>query len=447
MAKQPINIIGAGLAGSEAALYLADKGFSVQLFEMRPQKMTPAHESGLPAELVCSNSLKSTRKDTPSGMLKAELKLLGSKLLPIAESCAVPAGHALAVDRDLFAQKVSEQIEAHPNIELIQKEVTKLPDGPGILCSGPLTSDALAANLQKILGDTQLYFFDAIAPIVSTDSLDMNKIYSKDRYDKGDPDYLNCPFSREEYYAFVDALLEGQKHEAHEFENEYFKNLKFTYYENCMPVEELAKRGRDTLRHGVMRPMGLERSGVKPFAVLQLRTENRDRSAYNLVGCQTMLRYGEQKRIFRLIPGLENAEFLRYGSIHRNSYLNAPELFNPNLTLKQRPNIYVAGQLGGVEGYVESIATALLVAKIHSEDLQLLPPETILGQLWRRLIDSETRKFQPVNANFGLLPALEHPIRDKKAKKLALSERGLFALRKFLNLDKQNGSSATEAAP
>jgi len=444
MARQPVNIIGAGLAGSEAALYLADKGFGVRLFEMRPHKMTPAHQSGLPAELVCSNSLKSTRADTPSGMLKAELRLLGSKLLPIAESCAVPAGHALAVDRDLFAQKVFEKIQAHPKIELIREEVTELPDSPGILCSGPLTSDALAASLQKILGDTQLYFFDAIAPIVSTDSLDMDRIYSKDRYDKGDPDYLNCAFSREEYYAFVDALLEGEKHEAHEFENEYFTNLKFTYYENCMPVEELAKRGRDTLRHGVMRPMGLERDGVKPFAVLQLRTENQVRNAYNLVGCQTMLRYGEQKRIFRLIPGLEKAEFLRYGSIHRNSYLNAPELFNPNLTLKPRPDFYVAGQLGGVEGYMESIATGLLVAKIHAESLQLLPPETILGQLWRRLIDPTMGKFQPVNANFGLLPALEPPIRDKKAKKLALAERGLTALQDFLNPDKASGLPVSE---
>ncbi|NLN84863.1 MAG: methylenetetrahydrofolate--tRNA-(uracil(54)-C(5))-methyltransferase (FADH(2)-oxidizing) TrmFO [Candidatus Cloacimonetes bacterium] len=433
MAKQPINIIGAGLAGSEAALYLADKGLQVRLFEMRPQKMTPAHESGLPAELVCSNSFKSTRQDTPSGMLKAEIRLLGSKLLPIAESCAVPAGHALAVDRELFAQKVAAQIDAHLKIELIRKEVTELPDGPGILCSGPLTSDALAASLQKTLGDTQLYFFDAIAPIVSADSLDMDKIYSKDRYDKGDPDYLNCPFSREEYYAFVDALLEGQKFEAHEFENDYFKNLKFTYYENCTPVEELAKRGKDTLRHGVMRPMGLERDGVKPFAVLQLRAENRDRSSFNLVGCQTMLKYGEQKQVFRLIPGLENAEFLRFGSIHRNSYLNAPELFNPDLTLKQHPDIFVAGQLGGVEGYMESVATGLLTAKILSEALPLLPPETILGQIWRHLINPARGKFQPVNANFGLLPALAQPIKDKKAKKLALAERGLAALHEFLD--------------
>ncbi len=427
-----ITIIGAGLAGSEAALYLAEKGLAVRLYEMRPTKMTPAHQTGLAAELVCSNSLKSTLPDTPSGMLKAELRMLGSVLLPIAESCSVPAGHALAVDRDLFAQKVDAMIQAHPNIELLREEVTSFPEGVCLLCSGPLTSDALAAELQNLVGTNQLCFFDAIAPIVAADSLNLDKIYRKDRYDKGEPDYLNCPFTREEYYALVDALLSGEGHQAHEFENEFFHGLKFTYYENCTPVEELARRGKDTLRHGVMRPMGLEHEGKKPFAVLQLRTENRDQTAFNLVGCQTMLRYPEQKRIFRLIPGLENAEFLRYGSIHRNSYLNAPQAFNPNLSLKNSPHVFVAGQLSGVEGYMECIATGLLVAKIVSEGISMLPPETILGQLWRRLIDASQKKFQPVNANFGLLPALDEPIKDKKLKKLTLSRRGNEALKQFL---------------
>lgn len=427
-----ITIIGAGLAGSEAALYLADNGLPVRLFEMRPAKMTPAHQTGLAAELVCSNSLKSTLLDTPSGMLKEELRLLGSKLLPLAESCAVPAGHALAVDRGLFAQKVDALIQAHPKIEYVHEEVTKLPKSVCILCSGPLTSDALAAELQNTVGESQLCFFDAIAPIVSADSLDLSRIYRKDRYDKGDPDYLNCPFTRDEYHVFVDALLSGEQHQAHEFENEFFRDLKFTYYENCTPVEELARRGKDTLRHGVMRPMGLEHEGRKPFAVLQLRTENSDQTAFNLVGCQTMLRHREQKRVFRLIPGLEQAEFLRFGSIHRNSYLNAPRVLAPNLALRNARNVFVAGQLSGVEGYMECVATGLLVAKIISEGISMLPQQTILGQLWRRLTDPSQNNFQPVNANFGLLPALAQPVRDKKLKKMSLAKLGIEALQQFL---------------
>jgi len=427
-----ITIIGAGLAGSEAALQLADRGLAVKLCEMRPGKMTPAHQTGLAAELVCSNSLKSTLPDTPAGMLKEELRLLGSKLLPIAESCSVPAGHALAVDRELFAQKVDTLVRTNPKIEMVHEEVTRFPESVCILCSGPLTSDALAAELQKTVGSGQLCFFDAIAPIVAADSLDFSRIYRKDRYDKGDPDYLNCPFTREEYYTFIEALLSGEQYQAREFENEFFRDLKFNYYENCTPVEELARRGKDTLRHGVMRPMGLEHEGKKPFAVLQLRTENRDQTAFNLVGCQTMLRQAEQKRIFRLIPGLEQAEFLRYGSIHRNSYLNAPQTLAPNLTLRNARHVFVTGQLSGVEGYMECVATGLLVTRILAEGIPMLPPETILGQLWRRLIDPSQKNFQPVNANFGLLPAFEVPVRDKKLKKLSLSQRGLEALKTFL---------------
>ncbi len=427
-----IKIIGAGLAGSEAALYLANHGINVQLYEMRPGTMTPAHQTDLAAELVCSNSLKSTLLDTSSGLLKEEIRQLGSVLLPLAESCSVPAGHALAVDRDLFAQKVTELLVQHPHIELIREEITSLPEEPTILSTGPLTSDALMRSLQTLLGEKQLYFFDAIAPIVGADSLDMSKIYRKDRYDKGEPDYLNCPFNREEYYAFVEALIEGEKHQAHEFENEFFHDIKFNYYENCTPIEELARRGIDTLRHGVMRPMGLEFEGKKPFAVLQLRTENTDLTAYNLVGCQTMLRYPEQKRIFKLIPGLENAEFLRYGSIHRNSYLNAPQVLAPNLSLRQARNVFAAGQLSGVEGYMECIASGLLVAKIMSEGIEMLPSETMLGQLWRRLTDPKILDFQPINANYGILPDLETPIRDKKLKKMSLSRRSLDALQDYL---------------
>ena len=427
-----IKIIGAGLAGSEAALYLADKGWKVQLYEMRPKKMTPAHQTGYPAELICSNSLKSTLLDTPAGLLKEELRLLSSKLLPIAENCAVSAGHSLAVDRNLFAQKVNDAIIHHPNIEFIREEISTLPAELSILATGPLTSDNLINALQVVVGSAHLYFYDAIAPIVSADSLNMDKIYFKDRYDKGEPDYLNCPFTEEEYYRFVEALLTGEIHQPHSFENEMtYEKLKF--YENCTPIEELARRGKDTLRFGVMRAIGLEKDGKTPFAVLQLRPENKEHTAYNLVGCQTMLRYSEQKRIFRLIPGLEKAEFLRYGSLHRNSYLNAPAVLNPELNLKNAPHIYVAGQLSGVEGYVECIASGLLVAKIISEGLAMLPPETITGQIWRRLIDTSIKNFQPVNANFGLLPALNNPLRDKKQKKLALSERSIKALKDFLD--------------
>lgn len=430
-----ISIIGAGLAGSEAALTLADKGWQVRLYEMRPKLQTPAHQSGDLAELVCSNSFKSLRVDTASGLLKEELKLLNCRLLEIAYQCSVPAGHALAVDRALFAQKVSSAIQSHPNIQLIRKEIKELPAGKLIIASGPLSSDALMQSLAQLLGDAQLFFFDAIAPIIDADSLDYGKVYAKARYDKGEADYLNCAFEKDEYYAFVDALLAGEKYAVHEFENEFFNSDGFEFYENCMPIEELARRGKDTLRHGVMRPMGLEipATGRKAFAVLQLRAENQSRSAYNIVGGQSMLRYPEQKRIFRMIPGLEQAEFLRYGSIHRNAYLDSPRLLTPDLQLIAHPEAYLAGQISGVEGYVESIASGLLTALVISESLPLLPAESLLGQIWRRLITpDDKRRFQPVNANFGILPALENPPRDKKLKKEQLSQRALNVLQDFL---------------
>lgn len=430
-----VSIIGAGLAGCEAALQLADSGYQIELYEMRPGVQTPAHQTADLAELVCSNSLKSTRQDTGSGLLKAELKLLGCKLLDIAEACAVAAGHALAVDRQLFAQRVTAAVTEHPKITLIREERSSFPEGPLILATGPLTSEAMMQALSELLGEKHLFFFDAIAPILDADSIDYDIVYAKARYDKGEPDYLNCAFDREQYYEFVEALISGEKHEAHEFENAFFSGEKFNFYENCMPIEELARRGKDTLRHGVMRPMGLElpQTGKKAFAVLQLRAENADRTAFNLVGCQTMLRYPEQKRIFRLIPGLANASFLRFGSIHRNAYLNTPDLVMPNLELKARSQTWVAGQLSGVEGYVECIASGLVTARLVADSMTLLPPETILGQLWRRLIsEPDKRGFQPVNANFGLLPALANPPRDKKLKKELLSQRALDALHAWL---------------
>mgnify|MGYP000865788984 CR=1 FL=1 len=429
-----ISIIGGGLAGSEAALQLATRGFEVRLIEMRPRRNTEVHTGSLFAELVCSNSLKSVRLDTGAGLLKEEMRLLGSILLDIAEQSKVPAGHALAVDRELFAQNVSRHIENMPNIRIIRDEATTLPSGKVILATGPLTSDAMMRHLQKLLGEDQLFFFDAIAPIIDADTIDMDTVYAKARYDKGEADYLNCAFTKEQYYDFVDALLSAEKHEAHEFENEFFNGDKFSFYENCMPIEEIARRGRDSLRHGVMRPMGLENpaTGQKAFAVLQLRAENKDFTAYNLVGCQTMLRYPEQKRVFKQIPGLQSASFLRYGSIHRNSYLNSPKILNPLLSLKVRPDVWVAGQLSGVEGYMECIASGLMIAKIVANELSILPEESIMGQLWRRLINiPEKGKFSPVNANFGILPALDSNIRDKKLKRELMSQRSLAAIRRI----------------
>lgn len=424
-----IKIIGAGLAGSEAALQCAELGYHVELFEMRPLVQTPVHESGDCAELVCSNSLKSMQDTTAGGLLKKELEILGSKLLPLAYRCQVDAGTALAVDRVKFRRLVTEKISAHPNIKLHREEITELDNSPTIVASGPLSSQTLTGHLLSIIGSQHLYFFDAIAPIISADSIDQAIVFAKSRYDKTDAHYLNCPFDKDEYYRFVNALQAGEKYQSHEFEDRFFRNIDFKFYENCIPIEELAKRGEDTLRFGVMRPVGLEdpKTGRRPFAVIQLRTENQDTSAYNLVGCQTMLRYPEQKRVFRLIPGLENAEFLRLGSIHRNTYLNAPQILDETFALKALPNVRIAGQLAGVEGYVESILGGLLTAKLASNSIQMLPETTISGQLWRHLI-SPKENFQPMNANFGLLPPLQIRIRDKKEKKRLLAQRALHDL-------------------
>jgi methylenetetrahydrofolate--tRNA-(uracil-5-)-methyltransferase len=430
-----INIIGAGLAGSEAALQLAGAGWDVTLYEMRPSVQTEAHTTPYFAEVVCSNSFKSMLVETASGLLKEEMKLLGCKLLPIAMQHTVPAGNALAVNRDAFAKAVTEHIKAIPNITVINKEVTEIPEGKTIIATGPLTSSGLTKTLLKAVGEEQLFFFDAIAPIVSADSLNRDVVFSKTRYDKGEADYLNCPFSEEEYYKFVDALNEGEKHEAQEFENEFFNSPKFHFYENCIPIEELARRGKDTLRFGVMRPVGLEdpRTGRRPYAVLQLRAENSEFTSYNLVGCQTMLKYTAQKEVLKLIPGLENVEIQRYGSIHRNTYLNAPKILNADFSLKNAPNIYIAGQLVGVEGYVESILSGILVARKLIDDLQMPPETTISGSIWRYLL-TPVKNFQPMNANYGILPALAERVRDKKLKKKAYSERAVADMEEFLRV-------------
>ncbi|MBN2830444.1 MAG: methylenetetrahydrofolate--tRNA-(uracil(54)-C(5))-methyltransferase (FADH(2)-oxidizing) TrmFO [Candidatus Cloacimonetes bacterium] len=434
MKNNKITIIGAGLAGSEAALQFADAGWEVKLFEMRPRVQTEAHTTPYFAEIVCSNSFKSTLEDTASGLLKAEMKMLGAKLLDIAVENAVPAGNALAVDRDAFAESVTLRIKTHQNIEVINEEVASLPSGKTIIATGPLTSHGLTKALLNLIGEQQLYFFDAIAPIVSADSLNRDIVFSKTRYDKGDADYLNCPFSEEEYYRFVNALNEGEKHTAHEFENDFFHNPDFHFYENCTPIEELARRGEDTLRFGVMRPVGLEdpRTGKRPYGVLQLRAENREFTAYNLVGCQTMLRYPEQKRIFRLIPGLENAEILRYGSIHRNTYLNSPAILNEDFSLKNANHIHIAGQLSGVEGYVESILSGLIVSRVIMDKLPMPPATTITGGLWRHLL-TPSENFQPQNANFGFIPSFPGKFKNKMLKKKAYSERALEDMQTFIS--------------
>lgn len=429
-----IVIIGAGLSGCEAALQLSKRGFEIELIEMRPNKKTEAHHSEYFAEVVCSNSFKSKLQTTSSGLLKEEMKLLGCELLNFAEECSVPAGNALAIDREQFSKLVTKKIESNPKISIVRKECVEFDDRLTILATGPLTSPLLTEKLIKLIGNEQLYFFDAIAPIVSADSIDYDIVYKKTRYDKGENDYLNCPFSKEEYLNFVDQLNQAEKHEAKEFESKFFENIKFQFYENCIPIEELARRNVDTLRYGVMRPVGLEDpiTDKRPFGVIQLRAENKDRTAYNLVGCQTMLKYGEQKRIFQLVPGLKKAEFHRFGSIHRNTFLNTPKIINQNMSFKAKSNLYIAGQLSGVEGYTESIFSGMLTALIISEDLSMLPKETISGSLWRYIL-TEKKNFQPINANFGILPDLSIRIRDKQKKKAMYSERALKALKEFLN--------------
>lgn len=430
-----IKIIGAGLAGAEAAYQCAKRGLKVELYEMRPVKKTPAHETADMAELVCSNSLKSESENSAPWLLKQEMRRADSLLLRCADEAAVPAGHALAVDRGVFARKVTEAIESNPHIAVKREEVTTIGENEEstltVIATGPLTSEALSAEIARLSGSSHLYFYDSISPIVEADSIDMEKCYFAARYDKGSPDYINCPFTKEEYDRFLDALMESQSVEGKDWEN-------LNYFEGCLPIDEIARRGRDTLRFGPMKPVGLRdpKTGKTPYAVVQLRKENLRADSYNIVGFQNHLKYGDQARVMRLIPGLENARFLRFGQIHRNTYINAPSLLAPTLNMKQHPNVYFAGQISGVEGYTESIATGQLVGmQVASRALgsELPPPprETALGSLVNYICNAEAKNFQPANITFDLLPQLDESIkrkiRDKKERHRIVCEQALKA--------------------
>ena len=424
-----IKIIGAGLAGAEAAWQCARRGIDVELFEMRPVRSTPAHQTADFAELVCSNSLKSDSENTAPWLLKEEMRRAGSLLLSIARQCAVPAGHALAVDRVTFAARVTEEISREPRIQVRLEEVTKIDEADGItiIATGPLTSEALAAEIARLSAPPSpesgaaaraphLYFYDSISPIVEADSIDMSRVYMAARYDKGSADYINCPMNEAEYARFYDALIAAPAVEEKDWEN-------LNYFESCLPIEEIARRGRDTLRFGPMKPVGLRdpRTGKTPYAVVQLRQENLRADSYNLVGFQNHLKFGEQARVLRLIPGLENARFLRYGQIHRNTYINAPTLLQPTLQMKAHPQVFFAGQICGVEGYVESIATGLLAgmhvaALAQGVPLSAAPRASAFGSLTHYVTHADPKDFQPANITFDLLPALERKVRDRKER-------------------------------
>ncbi|HZA98289.1 MAG TPA: methylenetetrahydrofolate--tRNA-(uracil(54)-C(5))-methyltransferase (FADH(2)-oxidizing) TrmFO [Gemmatimonadales bacterium] len=424
-----MTVVGGGLAGSEAAWALAERGYQVTLCEMRPGTRTAAHQTDRLAEIVCSNSFKSVELTNAHGLLKAELRALGSVLLPCADQARVPGGAALAVDRELFSQAVHERLTAHPNITLVREEVAELPS-PAVIATGPLTSERLTQAMVARLGSSALAFYDAIAPVVSAESLDADRVYARSRYGKGEgDDYLNAPMDAATYERFIDALVEADQFHGHEFD-------QVPYFEGCLPVEEMARRGRETLRFGPMRPVGLAdpRTGREPYAVVQLRREDRAGQMWNLVGFQTRLRIPEQQRVFRMIPGLESAEFLRYGSIHRNSYLNSPASLGPGLTARDDDRLFFAGQITGVEGYTESLGTGILAGinlarRLSGEAIVVPPPTTMLGGLYRYLREANPKHFQPMNANFGLLDPLPGKVKkDRKKELLVERAQAEFAL-------------------
>jgi methylenetetrahydrofolate--tRNA-(uracil-5-)-methyltransferase len=443
--EKTVRIVGAGLAGTEAAYQLARRGVAVDLFEMRPQRTTEAHATGDFAELVCSNSLRSNLLTAPAGLLKEEMRRLNSIVIRVAENNRVPAGSALAVDRERFASSLTQIVEALPNVRIHREEAKEIPSGLVILTSGPLTSPALSQRLEFLLGAGHLYFYDAISPIVTAESVDPNVAFSASRYDRGGDDYLNLPLTREEYDRFIEALLAAERVPTYSFE-------RFVAFEGCMPIEEMADRGKETLAFGPMRAVGLidPRSGKRPHAVVQLRQENREKTLYNLVGFQTKMTYPAQRRVFAMIPGLENAEFVRLGSLHRNTFINSPQHLLPTLQWRQRSDLFFAGQMIGVEGYIESAATGLLAganaARLIAGKLPVVPPPTTaLGALLRYVTDPERRKFQPMNVNFGLLPPLSDTV-QKRAKKEMMARRALAEMEAWVRqTEEPEPSSPIEA--
>lgn len=420
-------VLGGGLAGCEAAMQLANRGIKVTLYEMKPVRKTPAHKSDLLAELVCSNSLKANRIDSAAGLLKEEMRILGSVCLKSAELCSVPAGGALAVDRDMFSKYITDDIYNHPNITVKNEVVEEIPKTEVcVVATGPLTDGKLAEEIEALCEGGSLSFFDAAAPIVTAESIDMSIAFNASRYGKGTDDYINCPFNKEEYEAFHKELISAESAPLKDFDK------PFKVYEGCMPIEVLAKRGEDSIRFGPLKPVGLTdpRTGHRPWAVVQLRKENKEGTLYNIVGFQTNLKFPEQKRVFSMIPGLKNAEFMRYGVMHRNSFINSPKLLNRNLSLKSNPKIFFAGQISGVEGYMESASSGIVAginaaAEILGEKPLILPEFSMIGALLSYICDESVADFQPMGANFGILPALPQKIRDKKERYGALANRSL----------------------
>lgn len=432
MKDTAVNVIGAGLAGSEAAWQLASRGIKVKLYEMRPVRQTPAHHTDKFAELVCSNSLRANTLTNAVGVLKEEMRKLNSVIIHSADSSAVPAGGALAVDRHDFAARVTEQVKNHPNVTVINEEMTDIPEGPTVIATGPLTSEALSAKLKELSGEDYLYFYDAAAPIIEKDSIDMNKVYLKSRYDKGEAAYLNCPMTEEEFDRFYEALTSAETVPLKEFEKEIF-------FEGCMPIEVMANRGKKTMLFGPMKPVGLEdpKTGRRPYAVVQLRQDDAAGTLYNIVGFQTHLKWGPQKEVIRLIPGLENAEIVRYGVMHRNTFINSPKVLRATYQFKNREDLFFAGQMTGVEGYVESAASGLVAGinaarLVTGEDPIEFPHETAIGSMARYITTANPKSFQPMNANFGLFPELTEKIRGKKERNEKHAERALGTIQNFM---------------
>lgn len=432
------KVIGAGLAGVEAAWQLSSAGVDVELYEMKPQKFSPAHKYHGFAELICSNSLKAARLESAAGMLKEEMRRLGSLTMECAEKTAVSAGGALAVDREKFSDLVTERIRSRKNITVIEGEVTDIPEGDVIIATGPLTSDALAEKIGELVGD-YLYFNDAVAPIVTKESIDMSKAFLASRYGRGEADYINCPMDKEEYLRFYNELVNAESAPLHDFDKEHFSKDGFKVYEGCMPIEVLAKRGEDTMRFGPLKPVGLTdpRTGRRPYACVQLRAENVNGTLYNLVGFQTNLKFGEQKRVFSLITGLENAEFMRFGVMHRNTFINSPKLLDEHFNMRAHKNIFFAGQITGVEGYIESAASGIMAGlnlsrRLNGKDMIALPETTMIGALSKYISDETVTNFQPMGCNMGILPELPERIKDKKEKYLVLATRGLDDLERVL---------------